>query len=55
MNREAGAVEEVKPVEYSEETIANVARILYAAGWRDTCDAQWAGLEKALSELREEL
>ena len=30
-----------------------IAMILKAAGWRDTCDAQWAGIEAALPELRE--
>ena len=29
-----------------------VVEILIAAGWRDTCDAQWVGIEAALPELR---
>jgi len=36
----------------SEHLISDVARILFAAGWRDTCDAQWTGLEAALPELK---
>lgn len=32
-----------------------VAGLLKSAGWRDTCDAQWTGLEKLLPELREAL
>jgi len=32
--------------------VHTVVEILKAAGWRDTCDAQWAGIEAALPELR---
>lgn len=39
----------------TETQLADVAQLLMAAGWRDTCDAQWAGLEKALPELKKAL
>lgn len=56
MSEGSKAEEEVKPAwDASEHLIANVARILCAAGWRDTCDAQWTGLEAALPDLKKAL
>lgn len=34
-----------------EKLLNLVAVTLFAAGWRDTCDAQWTGLKKYLPEL----
>lgn len=33
--------------------LADLAQLLMAAGWRDTCDAQWTGLEKIAPQLWE--
>lgn len=35
----------------SDDKVIRVAEILKDAGWRDNCDAQWTGLEKALPDL----
>lgn len=38
-----------------DSRVAKVARVLQAAGWRDTCDAQWEGLQAALPALEKAL
>lgn len=39
----------------NDEQLTDIAKMLKAAGWRDTCDAQWDGLKAIIPHLAREL
>lgn len=51
MREAADLLERTLPPAVSEEQLREIAGLLKAAGWRDTCDGQWDGLRAVIPGL----